>query len=131
MSQMRTTQILESVIGRTDGHQVVAIEDGLYNSSVPVTVTGDVTDEVVIPAVAGKKIVIRTILLQGEGNIGEAKINCDGVTYLPLYFTVQARAITSPSLRLVMPENKAVTLTTTGRVANETFAGITYYYQEV
>ena len=128
MSQIRTTEALEKVVGQMNGNEVLIVEDGFYNQSLPTTVIGNATTEILEPCSEGESRVIKAILITGNGNTGTAKIKVGDTVVLPLYFSVQNKAMTSTSLRLRVEAGEAITVITESRGGtNETFVGITYY----
>lgn len=128
MSQIRSTEVLESVFKSINGDKVLAIEDGFYNISLPTTVIGNATTEIlpVCPSSICRKI--KAICITGNGNAGTAKLLIGATVVLPVYFAVMSKGNTSANLRLNVAEGENVTLVTEGRGgADETFVGITYY----
>ncbi len=111
-----------------DGEFALAVEDGYYNKSIPTVVTGNVTDQVIIPACSpGDCVVIKAMLITGEGNQGTARLKVGSTVILPLYFSVANHAAASSQVRIRPEVGEAVTITTEGRSTNETFVGVTYY----
>jgi len=121
---------LQSHIVRVSNENVVAVEDGYSNISVPTLVTGNGTTTLLTCPV-GRCIVIRAVLISGEGNVGTAKVGIGGTVILPLYFSNAARNITGPSLRLRLTAGESVSVVTADRGGSETFVGVTYYEVEV
>jgi len=128
MSSMRTTQILENVFKNINGDKILVIEDGFFDQSLSVIVTGNGTTEI-LPALGNcmcRKI--KAICIIGNGNTGTAKLLINTTVVLPVYFSVMSKGNTTPSLRLNVPSGENVTLITENRSSSdETFVGITYY----
>ena len=128
MSQIRTTEALEKVARQMNGNNVLVVEDGFYNQSLPTTVIGNATTEILEPCGDGMCMVVKAITITGDGNTGTAKVKVGNTVVLPLYFTVQNKVMTSAGLRLKVEAGEAITVITESRgETNETFVGITYY----
>lgn len=130
MSTLGLSQLFHRCTQAINGATILAVEDGLFNTSTPLEVTGNVTETLILGE-ADKEIVIKGMLISGEGNVGEAKIVAGGNTLLPLYFSNATHITASNALHLVIPPATDVELITTDRGGNESFAGVTWYKRDV
>lgn len=128
MAEAYLTHISDRINKKIDGSYALAVEEGYYNKSIPTVVTGNVTDQVIIPACApGDCVVVKAMLITGNGNVGKAYLKAGATVILPLYFSVANHAAASTQVRIRPGAGEAVTITTTDRGGNETFVGVTYY----
>ena len=128
MSQqdVRTARVLEDVSENINGDIILAVEDGYYNKSEIIEVTGDGTFEILPTCEDGMCRVVKGITITGKGNTGTAMV-MDGQDLLFLnYFSVNSRTNTTSQYRRRI-ENDSVNLVTEGRGDNETFVVLTYY----
>lgn len=129
MSQqdVRTARVLEDVSEKINGDVVLAVEDGYYNKSEILEVTGDGTFEILPTCEDGACRVVKGITITGEGNTGTAKVMDDGNLLFLNYFSVNSRTNTISQYRRII-EDDSVVVVTEGRGENhKTFVVVTYY----
>ena len=121
---------LTRALVRVNGMRIISVEDGYHHTSLPTEITGNTDGDItLITASENEIIIIKGILIIGNGNQGTAKvIGADDQTLLPCYFSLFNRAATSQNLRIQLDSGKHVKLRASGRgSSDETFVGITYY----
>ena len=122
----RTAKVLEDVSENINGDIILSVEDGYYNKSEILEVTGDDTFEILPQCEDGLCRVVKGITITGQGNTGTAKVVDDGNLLFVNYFSVNSRTNTTTQYRRRI-ENDSVNLVTEGRGDNKTFVVVTYY----
>ena len=128
MSQqdVRAAKVLEDVSESINGDIILSVEDGYYNKSEILEVTGDGTFEILPTCEDGMCRVVKSITITGQGNTGIAKV-VDGENLLFVnYFSVNSRTNTTSQYRRTIEDDNVVVVTE-GRGDNKTFVVVTYY----
>ena len=105
-------------------------DNGGSNSSLPLLITGNVTNRVLVEPSPGNMLIIKGLTIIGEGNQGKVYIERENGTsecnvLLPAYFSAQSRAGASSALNIILDMNEKLILNTTDR-NGETFVGVSY-----
>ena len=105
-------------------------DNGGSNSSLPLLITGNATNRVLVEPSPGNVLIIKGLTIIGSGNQGKVYVereNGNGETniLLPAYFSAQSRAGASSALNVILEVDEKLILNTEDR-NGETFVGVSY-----
>ncbi len=112
-----------------DNVECYFVDSELFNVGKSQEITGnaDIVDFIPAP-VTGKRLLVKGLLIHGEGNNGETHIESSDQSrhLLTLYHANSSNLTPSGEVNLVIPSGQGVRVRTISRNVSKTFIGISY-----